>query len=405
MIRYAFLSVIYFVLGAGVTIGAPLDDYTIQSLGSLTPESLSPYSYKSYALNNNGTVLGQFKVGSDSEASTWTNGAITPLGVFPAGSYSDGYAIDDNRDVVAELNDRFGDVFAGYMPAGGSWTSGLYASDTNYTSPRGMNSSDQFVGVATDTGFYSFPSHAFVHQPVNGNDTPILLTNSVGASSSAAFAISNNGYIVGNVASNENSPMAAVWTVSSSGTQESFRTIGLAGTSATDVNNAANPIVVGYSSTGAMEWVLSNGGVSSTLIYSGGVATGVNDSGVIVGDTSAITASTSSNSNAFVVFPGQSQAYNLNSLLLNNSGWTLYSASAVNNAGQIVGYGSEGGFLLTPVPVPEPTLGAIAICSLLILRRPSARRARPESPHPSSFIARRSSSSFPSPRLGRQSGE
>lgn len=65
--------------------------------------------------------------------------------------------------------------------------------------------------------------------------------------------------------------------------------------------------------------------------------------------------------------------YNLmfNNLLLNNSGWVLSSASAINNRGQIVGIGTfngqSRGFLLTPssqqysVPEPSETFALLAL--------------------------------------------
>src|SRR5205807_369068 len=51
----------------------------------------------------------------------------------------------------------------------------------------------------------------------------------------------------------------------------------------------------------------------------------------------------------------------LNDIIPSNSGWTLLDALAINDAGQIVGYGIHDGirtgFLLTPAqsPVPEPS--------------------------------------------------
>ena len=50
---------------------------------------------------------------------------------------------------------------------------------------------------------------------------------------------------------------------------------------------------------------------------------------------------------------------NLNDLLPAGSGWYLLDASAINNAGDIVGYGynpdgQEHAFLMTPQSVPEP---------------------------------------------------
>ena len=55
---------------------------------------------------------------------------------------------------------------------------------------------------------------------------------------------------------------------------------------------------------------------------------------------------------------------NLNSLIDPGSGWGLYSAQAINDNGQIVGYGNFAGqtqaFLLTPVPEPA-TMSLLAM--------------------------------------------
>ena len=51
--------------------------------------------------------------------------------------------------------------------------------------------------------------------------------------------------------------------------------------------------------------------------------------------------------------------YDLNDLLPAGSGWDIQKATAINNGGQIVGYGYINGqghaFLMTPDPIPEPS--------------------------------------------------
>jgi probable HAF family extracellular repeat protein len=72
----------------------------------------------------------------------------------------------------------------------------------------------------------------------------------------------------------------------------------------------------------------------------------------------------------------------LNSLIDQNSGWVLRSATGINNAGDIVGYGTDSSgqthaFLLTPETspsgsssVPEPASAAtLGVAGLLLLRR------------------------------------
>jgi probable HAF family extracellular repeat protein len=67
----------------------------------------------------------------------------------------------------------------------------------------------------------------------------------------------------------------------------------------------------------------------------------------------------------------------LNSLIDSASGWTLENAEAINNSGEIVGYGSNTNsgceaFLLTPVPEPTSLvlIGAAAFSLFrFVLRR------------------------------------
>jgi len=66
----------------------------------------------------------------------------------------------------------------------------------------------------------------------------------------------------------------------------------------------------------------------------------------------------------------------LNSLISPSSGWTLSAVAAINNSGDIVGYGLYNGnyeaFLLTPTPEPA-SLGLMAIGAMGL---PLARRKR-----------------------------
>ncbi len=86
-----------------------------------------------------------------------------------------------------------------------------------------------------------------------------------------------------------------------------------------------------------------------TLGGSRSAANDINEAGKVVG----YAYTSGETSHAFVWSQGQMS--DLNSLLPANSGWTLTSANAINNNGQIVGYGvfnrQSRAFLLTPITV------------------------------------------------------
>jgi probable HAF family extracellular repeat protein len=78
------------------------------------------------------------------------------------------------------------------------------------------------------------------------------------------------------------------------------------------------------------------------------VAFGINDSGVVVGYGNV-----ASNAAHAMIWTASNGMRDLNSLIPANIGWTLINANAINNVGQITGYGSKRGhnhgFVLTPV--------------------------------------------------------
>jgi uncharacterized membrane protein len=127
----------------------------------------------------------------------------------------------------------------------------------------------------------------------------------------------------------------------------------------TSMANAINSseIIVGQSdgtrANGHWHAVLWN--VSGTIrdlgVLKGGtysIAFGVNDSEVVVGYGNI-----ANNAAHAMIWTSSHGMRDLNSLIPASSGWTLINANAVNNVGQITGYGTHKGhnraFLLTPV--------------------------------------------------------
>jgi probable HAF family extracellular repeat protein len=90
---------------------------------------------------------------------------------------------------------------------------------------------------------------------------------------------------------------------------------------------------------------------------SGSEAYGINDIGQVVYSYKLDNDSGMEIQKAFLYEGGLMT--DLNDLLSGSTGWDLHLASAINNSGQIVGYGTNPSgqthaFLLTPTVVPEP---------------------------------------------------
>jgi probable HAF family extracellular repeat protein len=209
----------------------------------------------------------------------------------------------------------------------------------------GINDLSAVVGV-------SYPGDCFIWTPVSPNAMTEMMTDFGNSSSSGvAFGVNNSGQVTGYVGVKFFSyPIIHA---------------GLVPYSTSDIigpGPQANPNDQSYSGTGyainaaghvAGDAVLPNpaslrpflftGGGRLTDLAGDGHAAGINNRDQVVGDI---------NNNAYLFANGTN--YNLLSLLDGAAGWNqLVTARAINDAGQIVGYGSRNGdlhaYLLTPV--------------------------------------------------------
>ncbi len=125
-------------------------------------------------------------------------------------------------------------------------------------------------------------------------------------------------------------------------------------------------LVVGESYTSGDSWhayLYSGSSMHDLGTLPGGydsAAYGINQSGVIVGDAE----NSAGQWRAIVDIDGSME--DLNNLISPTSGWSLTAATAINDSGQIVGYGSNGDFLLTPMPEPS-TLDLLAAGAIGLL--------------------------------------
>lgn len=112
--------------------------------------------------------------------------------------------------------------------------------------------------------------------------------------------------------------------------------------------------------------IFQNGGITNLSkpdsFY--GVAYGINNLGQVVG----LLGTTPSNAHTSAFVYNDGRMVRADTLLPNNSGWNLYSAADINDLGQIVGNGTNGAYILSPVPaVPLPATAWLLISGLFTL--------------------------------------
>ena len=346
------------ILGAIQFAVAGSGSYSVLDLGTL------PGGTNSYAtgINNNGQVVGWSTTASGyTHAFLYSGGAMTDLGTLPGGSSSEAYGINNNGQVVGWSYTSSGATHA-FVYSGGAMTNLGTLAGCSSSAAYGINDNGQVVGSSsggtTNAFLYSGGQMTNLgHLPVSPPQWPIFMPV-IGA---AAYGINNNGQVVG-------------WSYAASGYQHAFlyssgtmtdlgTPSGYVASFASGINN--NGQVVGCSYTGSMmsrnPYVafLYSGGVWTDLGalpgYSQSFASGINSNGQVVGYLYTMSLFGSASYDAFLYSGGT--MVDLNTLIPANSGWDLEYASAINDNGQICGYGTNpsgqtDAFLLTPVPEP-----------------------------------------------------
>jgi probable HAF family extracellular repeat protein len=241
----------------------------------------------------------------------------------------------------------------GFTSVKGS-TKGLGTLGGATSSARGVNDSGQIVGGAATYGGYT---HAYLY--VGGQMSDL---GTLGGHTSEALAVNASGTVVGRAQLANGDTHAFTWRA---GHMADIGTIGGSYGGGSSIASAVNinGIVAGQSSIAAGSGVVhafrwaTGDGIDDLGVLAGGqssFALGLNDTGVIVGGSET----TGRVFHAFIVRTNGSgkpmKMIDLNTELdsRTGAGWVLTAATAINDAGQIIGYGTHGGvqaaFLLTP---------------------------------------------------------
>jgi probable HAF family extracellular repeat protein len=341
-------------------VGSVSAQYYVANLGTLGGPTGSSYAQ---AVNADGQVVGYATdSGGIEHAFLYSAGTgMQDLGVVLGASRSWATGINGSRQVVGYLSysDAGSDNYTGFLYSVPDGVKNLGTLDGGtYSVALGINTFGQVVGYADNSkGDRRAVSLA-------GPDDKLKDLGTLGGRSSVASAIDNHGIdtgqIVGWSETSTGRTHAFLFTVS--GGMQDVGTLPGAPVGGYSMAHATNDnwLVVGESSSasGAAHAFLFNPMLGGPIamrdlgVLSGGMAScalGINNNVQVVG-WSAYDASGAHH--AFLCSNGS--MIDLNSAISQTLGWTLTDATAVNSAGQIVGFGTIGksggarAFLLTP---------------------------------------------------------
>ena len=354
----AFTTVSLALSADGLAQSAPL--YVATDLGLLNADD--QFS-QAFGINNYGQVAG-FSLNSQAvpHVFLWTpiaangvSGAMSDLGLCASG-FDGGFKLNNYGQL--QFNRGVSTPSFGVQSHAFLWTPSTpntsAGSAVDLLTLNGADGASYGYGINDDGAVVgsSYPGPCFIWTPASPHAATGTMTDFGNRSSSGvAFAVNNSGQIAGSIGVTFFSyptvhaglspytsgdiigpgPRADQNDQSYSGTAYAINAAGhVAGDAVFPNPNSLRPF-------------LSTGGSNLTDIAADGHAAGINNRDQIVGDV---------NNNAYLFANGTN--YNLFSLLGPSSGWNqLVTARAINDAGQIVGYGSRNGdlraYLLTPI--------------------------------------------------------
>lgn len=310
-------------LTAGLALPA-----TIQDLGAFAGKTS-----EANAIGSAGQVVGNSSTGSSQHAFLYT-GVLTDIGTL-GGVGSSAYGVNSTGQVVGYSDNSKGQFHAFVYKNGSMTDLGTLGKETTLSSfASGINTAGDIAGTSDLIISGQNSEHAFLYTGGTMKDLGTL-----GGFTSRGYGINSSGQLVGDT-DVLNGAHAFVYTA---GAMKDIGTLGGESSAAIAINDSGQ--IVGYSDikgNSVQHGFLYSAGVMKDLGTLGGnysSAKFINASGLVVGYSEI--SLTSDIAHAYLYKDGV--MIDLNSVLPANSGWVLEVATGINDSGQIVGYGMLNG--------------------------------------------------------------
>jgi len=322
--------------------------YTLTDLGTLGGSDAHPYG-----INNRGQVIGNANTTNDAAAHAFlhTPGApMLDLGTL-GGNNSYAYGVNTNGQVVGSSDLTTNDSSQGAFLYGGGLLSNLSHLGGTNVYAYAINDRGQIAGSVFAPGANAL--HAYIY-----GGTLTNITGLPNDRTSEAYGINNRAEVVGYFYINNTTYHGFLY---SSNQLHELQPFSAGNSEAVAINDAGQVVGDAYNASGQDLAFLYSGGSNGTTTNLGTLgggfsqALGINNRGQVVGLAEV---SQTGPIHAFLYSGGL--MYDLNNLVTNAPGWTLTSAQAINDLGQIVGaatdpFSNVRAFLLTPL-TNRPTL-------------------------------------------------